>query len=278
VEKEITILNLTTPTGSFESLLVLLPIFFIVSFFYSSVGFAGGSSYTAILVLAGVDLFAVPPLALILNIAAASMAFINYLRAGHLSIKFALPFLSSVPFAFLGGTVTLPEKDLALVFVIALFAASAALLISSRNFWRHYYYEDKRNHKLLNKLKNSKFIFLLGLPVGAILGSIAGLVGIGGGIWLSPLLILTGLAEPKRAAATASMFILVNSVSGLIAHSLSKHIDFLFLVPLLLTVLAGGLLGSKIGAFKFNHDRVRTIVGILVAVAGVVIMFRTYFS
>jgi len=106
------------------------------------------------------------------------------------------------------------------------------------------------------------------------LGSLAGLVGIGGGIWLSPLLIITGLADPKQAAATASIFILTNSISGFLGHSISKPIDLSLLVPLAFVVLAGGLIGSRLGAFKFDHDKIRIIVGAIVAVAGISLTFR----
>lgn len=250
------------------SLFVLAPLFFGVSFVYSSVGFGGGSSYIAILILAGVSLIAVPQLALTLNIVAAGIALANYARAGHLSLKFSVPFLSSVPFAFIAGLARLPQNELALIFVIALFAASAALLLSGSRI--------KRRHNEFNNLGlgKTKLSLLIGFPVGAALGTVAGLVGIGGGIWLSPLLILTGLANPKQAAGTASVFIVANSVSGLAAHSISKPIDIALLIPLAFVVLAGALIGSRTGAFKFDHDKIRIIVGAIVAAAGTMIMLK----
>ncbi|MGH9876262.1 MAG: sulfite exporter TauE/SafE family protein [Nitrososphaerales archaeon] len=254
-----------------STLFVLAPLFFATSFVYSSVGFGGGSSYIAILVLAGVSLFMVPPLALILNIIVATIALIHYARAGHLSLSFSAPFLSSIPFAFVSGLIVLSQKDLALIFVIALFAASAVLITSAS--W------IKRRHEKIKKLNISQTkLILVGIPAGATLGSVAGIVGIGGGIWLSPLLILTGLADPKRAAATASLFILTNSISGFVAHSISKPIDIQFLIPLALVVLAGGLIGSRLGAFKFNHDKIRIIVGALVSVAAIIITFNQLLS
>src|ERR671910_1397650 len=108
-------------------ILVLAPVFFVISFFYSSVGFAGGSSYIAILVLVGVNLYTIPPVSLALNMVVASTALFNYLRAGHLSLRISIPLLISVPFAFIGGSTVLPEKILILIFVIALFSASAML-------------------------------------------------------------------------------------------------------------------------------------------------------
>jgi len=242
------------------TILILAPIFFAISFVYSSVGFAGGSSYIAILVLAGVSLYTVPPISL--NIIAASMAFINYARARYFSLKFSIPFLSSLPFVFFAGLLVLPERSLVLVFVIALFAASAALLASSNKIST----QPTKIRKL--NLSNTK-LALIGVPVGAVLGVVAGLVGIGGGIWLSPLLILSGLADPKRAAATASFFIVTNSIIGLLAHSISRSIDLSLLVPLAVVVLVGGFIGSKFGAFKLDHDKIIMIVAAVVAVAGI---------
>ena len=167
-------------------LLIFAPIFFVISFFYSSVGFAGGSSYIAVLVLVGVNLYTVPPISLALNIIVSLAAFFNYLRAGHLSLRLSIPLLISVPFAFIGGSIVLPEKILTLVFVISLFSASAALLLSGRRRIIHQYEKMKKMN--LNFTKTT----LITCSLGAFLGSISGLVGIGGGIWLSLILIMSG--------------------------------------------------------------------------------------
>ena len=253
-------------------LLVLAPVFFVISFFYSSVGFAGGSSYIAVLVLVGVNLYTVPPVSLALNIIVSSAAFFNYLRAGHLSLRLSIPLLVSVPFAFIGGSVVLPEKILTLVFVISLFSASAALLLSGRKRIIH-------QHEKMKKINlNFTMTTLITCPLGALLGGISGLVGIGGGIWLSPLLIMSGLANPKEAAASASLFILTNSISGFIAHSItnSKDVDLDLIIPLSIVVLAGGILGSRLGAFKFDHNKIIIIIGILVAIAAINLATRLF--
>jgi uncharacterized membrane protein YfcA len=262
------------------ALVYVAPLFFAISFIYSSVGFGGGSSYIAILVLLGISLFAVPPIAQILNIIVAGVAMISFANAKHLSLKFSLPFLSSVPFAFFAGSIVLPEQHLALVFVLALFAASAALLLSgikgsSRRLKKS---QENTTEAKGSTLWDTRKLILIGIPTGAVLGIVAGLVGIGGGIWLSPLLILTGMADPKRAAATSSVFIVANSVSGFLGQSVSKPIDFAFLLPLALVVLAGGLIGSRLGAIRFDHEKIRIIVGAIVAVAGVNLMFKFLFA
>lgn len=251
-------------------LIVLAPIFFVVSFFYSSVGFAGGSSYIAILVLVGVNLYTVPPISLALNIIVSSAAFFNYLKAGHLSLRLSFPLLISIPFAFIGGSIILPEKMLTLIFVISLFSASAALLLSGRR--RITFQREKIRKKNLNFVRTA----LITTPLGALLGSISGLVGIGGGIWLSPILIMSGLANPKQAAASASLFILTNSISGFIAHTITKDIDFGSVIPLSIIVLIGGLMGSRLGALKFDHQKIIIIIGILVVLAAINLATRLF--
>ena len=246
------------------TLLVLVPLFFAISFVYSSVGFGGGSSYTAILILAGISIFSVPPISLVLNIIVSCMAFLSYIKAQYFSPKLSLPFLSSIPFAFYTGQVILPQKTLTIIFIITLFAASAALLTSKKATKKKQESGTKRSTNL-NYIKMA----IIGIPIGALLGSVAGLIGIGGGIWLSPLLILSGLANPKQSAATASLFILTNSISGFAAHSISKPLDLYFLLPLACVVLAGGIIGSRLGAFRFDHDKIRMIIGAIVAVAAI---------
>jgi uncharacterized membrane protein YfcA len=258
------------------ALVFIAPLFFGISFIYSSVGFGGGSSYIAILVLLGISLFAVPPVAQILNIIVAGMAVISFARAKHLSLKFTLPFLSSMPFAFFAGAIALPERQLALIFVLALFAAAAALLLSGIR-GRFEKVQGKKAAKVSREWDIQK-ILLTGVPTGAILGLVSGLVGIGGGIWLSPLLILSGMADPKRAAATSSVFIVANSVSGFLGQSVSKPIDLAILLPLALVVLAGGLLGSRLGALRLDHEKIRIIVGAIVAIAGVNLVIKFLFS
>lgn len=246
------------------TLLLLVPLFFAISFVYSSVGFGGASSYTAILILAGISIFSVPPISLVLNMIVSCMAFLSYIKAQYFSPKLSLPFLSSIPFAFYTGQMILPQKTLTIIFIITLFAASAALLTSKRATKNQQESETKRSTNL-NYIKMA----IIGIPIGALLGSVAGLIGIGGGIWLSPLLILTGLANPKQSAATASLFILTNSISGFAAQSISKPLDLYFLLPLACVVLAGGIIGSRLGAFRFDHDKIRMIIGAIVAVAAI---------
>jgi uncharacterized protein len=215
-------------------------------------------------------LYTVPPISLALNIIVSSAAFFNYLKAGHLSLRLSFPLLISIPFAFIGGSIILPEKMLTLIFVISLFSASAALLLSGRR--RLTFQREKIIKMNLNFVRTA----LITTPLGALLGSISGLVGIGGGIWLSPILIMSGLANPKQAAASASLFILTNSISGFIAHTITKDIDFGLIIPLSIVVLIGGLMGSRLGALKFDHQKIIIIIGILVALAAINLATRLF--
>ena len=215
-------------------------------------------------------MYTVPPISLALNIIVSSAAFFNYLKAGHLSLRLSFPLLISIPFAFIGGSIILPEKMLTLIFVISLFSASAGLLLSGRR--RITFQREKIGKMNLNFVRTA----LITTPLGALLGSISGLVGIGGGIWLSPILIMSGLANPKQAAASASLFILTNSISGFIAHTITKDIDFGLVIPLSIVVLIGGLMGSRLGALKFDHQKIIIIIGILVALAAINLATRLF--
>lgn len=215
-------------------------------------------------------MYTVPPISLALNIIVSSAAFFNYLKAGHLSLRLSFPLLISIPFAFIGGSIILPEKMLTLIFVISLFSASAVLLLSGRR--RITFQREKIGKMNLNFVRTA----LITTPLGALLGSISGLVGIGGGIWLSPILIMSGLANPKQAAASASLFILTNSISGFIAHTITKDIDFGLIIPLSIVVLIGGFMGSRLGALKFDHQKIIIIIGILVALAAINLAIRLF--
>jgi len=182
-----------------------------------------------------------------------------------------LPFLASIPFAFYAGTLNFDESTLAIVFVVALLASSTIIFTSS-------YSIKKREQQINSRDISSRKLTIIGTPIGAVIGSIAGLVGVGGGIWLSPFLILSRLAVPKRAAATASFFILTNSIGGFAGHVSTKPINFEFVLPLLAVVMIGGFLGSRFGAFKIDHNVIRMIVGCIVAVAAINIAYSNWFN
>ena len=149
--------------------------------------------------------------------------------------------------------------------------SSTILLTSS-------YSIKKRQQEVHSRDISPRKLAIIGSPIGIVIGSIAGLVGIGGGIWLSPLLILSRLAVPKRVAATTSFFILTNSISGFAGHALSKPIDFELVLPLLIVVMIGGFLGSRVGSLKIDHNVMRVIVGGIVAIAAINIAYSNWFN
>lgn len=210
------------------------------------------------LALAGIPHGAIPPTALILNMIVSGSGFINYWRGGHFSAKLLLPFaLSSIPAAFLGGLIPVPERVFSVLLSLILVGVSLRMLTFTEAIQAKY-------HLSWGKA------FLVGVPLGALLGLLAGLVGLGGGIFLSPVLLLFGWAGVKETAATTSAFIALNSLSGFLAHWLRgiPELQFEILPLLALAVLLGGQLGSYLGARRFHPIFLQRLLGtIILAVA-----------
>ena len=216
--------------------MILGALFFIVALVYAGVGFGGGSSYLALLVLWGVPYAVIPPLALICNIVVVAGSSVMSVRAGHLNKRLLLPLIvTSVPMAYLGGRLPI-GKDL---FLIVLFFS---LLVSGlRLLHQHRSYDDTPD-------KVRRLPLWLSTSLGAALGFLAGITGIGGGIFLSPILYHLRAGTPRQIATTASLFILVNSLSGLMGQ-LHKDVpvDALhayWILPLLAFI--GGQLGNRL--------------------------------
>ena len=215
-------------------MIILSILFFVTAILYSSVGFGGGSTYLALLLIWGIPYSIFPILALSCNIIVVSGNCLNYIRAGNLNLKLLIPYLiGSVPFAFLGGSLTVEKKIFEILLFVILSLAGTLLLINFRSY-------DEEN-KIFKKIPT--FFSIL---IGVILGFFSGVVGIGGGIFLSPILFLLKVAKPKQIVTAASLFILINSVSGIIGHLtkatvLNEIQSYWFL---LLTVLIGGQVGN----------------------------------
>ncbi|MCL5669044.1 MAG: sulfite exporter TauE/SafE family protein [Gammaproteobacteria bacterium] len=233
-----------------------LPVFFLAALLYSSVGHGGASAYLALLVLSGLARPETVPLVLVLNIAVALIAFVNYHRAGHFSLRLLWPFAAtSVPAAFIGGSLNISMQLFSVILGLALLAAALRFLFFASPRQAHITYLPHR--------------LLIALPAGAILGLLAGLVGIGGGVFLSPLLLLLGWADTKRTGAVTAGFIVLNSASGLTAQTLNNTPDWGLFWPLLVTVLAGAAIGSWWGAFKLSTTRLQQVLGVVLLAAGV---------
>ena len=213
---------------------ILSILFFITAILYSSVGFGGGSTYLALLLIWGVPYTIFPIIALSCNIIVVSGNCYNYIRAGNLNLKLLIPYLiGSIPLAFIGGSLPVEKKFFEILLFLVLSLAGCLLLINFRS------YDDKQ--------KSYKNIpFLVSVIIGGILGFISGIVGIGGGIFLSPILFLIRVARPKHIITAASLFILINSVFGIIGQ-LTKNLNFdevYSFFYLLIAVLIGGQIGN----------------------------------
>lgn len=228
---------------------ILLPI---VAYLYSSVGHGGASGYLALMAL-----FSFPPdvmkaTALTLNLFVAGIAFLAYYRGGHFKLGSVLPFLlTSVPMAYLGARVNInPQTYKIILGVVLLIAILRMVFQPSRDF------ESTKKPQ-----------FAIALIVGAALGFFSGMIGIGGGIILSPLLLLLHWANVKETAAASAIFILLNSASGLVGiyqtgYHFSQYIYLM--VPL---GVAGALAGSYSGGFKFSSNTLRYVLSSVLLMA-----------
>jgi uncharacterized membrane protein YfcA len=236
---------------------LLAPFFLLAAFLYSSVGHGGASAYLAILVLAGHPREAIAPTVLALNILVTLLGTINYYRAGHFDPRLLLPFiLTSMPAAYLGGSVHVSEKTLSIILGITLLIAGLRFVVFTKPI-------------AARQSLSPKLLFSVGLPVGFALGFLAGLIGIGGGIFLSPLLLVMGWADAKKTAAISAAFILLNSLSGLTAHVIKGTPDWTLLGTLAIAVLLGGGLGSYMGAFRLLPVTLQRLLGLVLLMASV---------
>jgi uncharacterized membrane protein YfcA len=233
----------------------LLPLFFLAALLYSSVGHGGASAYLGILVLAGWSRPEIAPVVLVLNILVTVTGLVNYARAGHFSVRLLLPFvIASIPAAFLGGTVDLPPKLFSAVLGVTLLAAAGRFLFLSRPVQA-------------GPPRTAGAVYGIGIPIGLALGFLAGLIGIGGGIFLSPVILLLGWADAKQTAAVSAAFIVLNSLSGLLAHSMRESLNAGLLIPLAAVVLIGGVAGSWWGAFRVSPVTLQRVLGAVLVTA-----------
>ena len=209
-------------------------LFFLTAILYSSVGFGGGSTYLAILLIWGVPFTIFPIIALACNIIVVSGNCFNYIRAGNLNFKLLIPYLiGSIPLSFIGGSLEIEKQNFEILLFFILLTAGCVLMFNFKS------YDDNED-----RYKNIPYYF--SIIIGAILGFISGVVGIGGGIFLSPILFLLKVAKPKHIVTAASLFILINSIFGIIGQ-LTKEISIQELYPysyLIIAVLIGGQIGN----------------------------------
>ena len=288
-------------------ILQLALLFFIVAAVYASAGFGGGSSYLAALSLFAIPMTAMKSTSLMCNIIVVAGGTYIFWQNSYFNVKKMLPLvLTSVPMAFLGGLMPIKERTFFLLLGTCLIFAAILMLVQnilSEKKWTPQYFrfrmsdfgfrslfghpkseirnqetpQYKTDFEDKNESKNGFYALKDGI-IGGLIGLLSGVVGIGGGIFLSPILNLSRWDTPKNVAATASFFILVNSISGL-AGQFWQHkfvADWSLSLPLLFAVFIGGQVGSRFSALKINALRVRQVTAVLVFYAGANILWNNF--
>ncbi len=248
-------------------MIILSILFFLTAILYSSVGFGGGSTYLALLLIWDFPYYIFPIIALICNIIVVSGNSFNYIRAGNYNIKLLTPFLiGSIPFAFIGGTLVIKKEIFEILLFLVLSFAGLLLLIKNKS------YDDK--NLIIRKIN-----ILISFSIGSVLGIISGIVGIGGGIFLSPILFLLKAEKPKIIATTASLFILINSISGILGQLTKVAImnEIISYWLLFLSVFIGGLVGNFINLKILSSRKLAVITSLLVIFVAVRMGYRIFF-
>ncbi|MFN6965031.1 MAG: sulfite exporter TauE/SafE family protein [Pyrinomonadaceae bacterium] len=240
-----------------EAQVLIIIAIFIVAVLYSSVGHGGASGYLAVMALFGVMPEVTRPTALVLNVFVASIAAVQFYRGGHFSWRAFWPFAAaSIPMAFVGGMITLPAHIYKTILGAVLIVAAVRLA------W-------KLNDGVEAKAPN----LFIALAVGGAIGLLSGLVGVGGGIFLTPVLLLMNWSETRTAAGVSALFILVNSISGLAGnfrHAASLPANVWLWVAV---AVVGGVVGSTLGAKRFDSLTMRRVLALVLVVAGSKLIF-----
>ena len=244
-------------------------LFFVVAILYSSVGFGGGSSYLAILALTSLGFIQFRAISLLCNITVVSGGTYVYFKKGYFNWKKIIPLaFLSVPLAFLGGYLKISQK---LFFVLL----GVTLVVAALSMWISKYVKSKPVQDESSVVKDSF--------IGGFIGFISGMVGVGGGVFLAPILHLSNWDTPKRIAATTSFFILVNSIAGLVGQYYSRSVgtDFYFepniTLVLMLVVFIGGQIGSRLSVSKISPIVLKRITAVLIAFVGLKTLFEHLF-
>ena len=239
----------------FDVLIVLA--IFIVAVLYSSVGHGGASGYLAVMAFVAVAPNVTRPTALLLNVFVASIAFFQFCRARHFDWKVFLPFAAtSIPFAFVGGMINLPTNVHKIILGVVLILAALRLA------WNFTFEKEPEEPRIW-----------LALIIGAIIGLLSGLVGVGGGIFLTPILLLMNWTETKKAAGISALFILVNSIAGLLgnyAQVLQLPVNVWFWI---IAAVGGGIFGSTLGSRYFDTLTLRRVLSFVLVIAGLKMIF-----
>jgi uncharacterized protein len=235
-----------------ELLLLLAAAVFVVAILYSSVGHAGASGYIAVMSLLGLSAMVIKPTALALNVLVASIASWQFYQAGHFNWRLFWPFaLLAVPMAYVGGAIQLPTAAFNLLLGVVLLYSAARFFVA----------DPQERAPQPPRLAAA-------LLVGAVLGLLSGLTGTGGGIFLTPLMLLMGWARAKEAAAVSALFILLNSSAGLLGNLASTRHWPDAIGWLLLAAAAGGAIGARLGSRRFAPLLIKRLLAAVLLIAG----------
>jgi hypothetical protein len=243
-----------------DAIILFYLLLFIVAFLYASVGHGGASGYLALMALFSIAPEVMKPTALLLNLFVSLTSFIQFYRGGHFRWKIFWPFaVASIPLAYLGGLVMVDA-------VIYKKILGVLLLIPIIRF---FFFSNTK----VDEQKQSNI--LLSLLIGGMIGFLSGLIGIGGGILLSPILLLLKWTDQKQTAAISALFIFVNSLSGL-AGQLTKGIHFTNdMFAFVVIAFVGGLCGAYFGALKFRQTILKNVLATVLLLAVYKLLFTT---
>ncbi len=243
------------------SFLLLIILLATIAFLYASVGHGGASGYLAVMAMIGISPLMMKPSALVMNLAVSFISFIGFYKAGYFRVKLFLPFaIASIPMAFIGGRITLSDSGYKNILAVCLLIAIIRLV-----------YQFKNNDESKRAIP-----LWAGLLSGGLIGLISGMIGIGGGIILSPLMLLMRWSDLKETAAVSALFIFVNSLSGLVGQyqkdglHLTENLQYAVVATII-----GGLFGAYFGSRKFNIPTLRYLLAIGLTIASLKLMFAT---
>ncbi len=238
-------------------LLAISAAILLVAFLYSSVGHAGASGYIAVMTLFNLSPAVIRPAALVLNILVACLATWQFRKAGYFSWALFWPFaILAIPFAFIGGYITLPAQVFkSLIGVVLLYSAA------------RFFIRPKPDGEISPPDKP------VAIATGAVLGTLSGLTGVGGGIFLTPLMIFMRWAQTKTASAVSALFILFNSIAGLFGNIISTGQLPSVALPFSIAALAGGMAGSYLGSRRFSPILTKKLLGVVLFIAGIKLIF-----